>query len=172
MKNEKLIIVGKSGSGKDYLRRKLIEKELRYQPKITTRPKRKLETDEYEFLTNEDFQNMVKSNLIKVNQSFIINENIWNYAISNDNWNNNQIFIMTPNELNQLSKEDRNSSFVVYLDIDYETRLSRLNRRNDISDSIKRRLDADEEDFRNFSDYDLKIGYEDYDIDMIYDLMY
>ncbi len=42
-KKEKLIILGKSGSGKDYLMRKLVEKNLVGCLKSTTRPQRKNE---------------------------------------------------------------------------------------------------------------------------------
>ena len=40
VKNEKVIILGKSGSGKDYLMRKLVERGLKGCLKWTTRPQR------------------------------------------------------------------------------------------------------------------------------------
>ena len=43
MKSEKLLIIGKSGSGKDYLLRKISEKGLKAGIKCTTRPIRKFE---------------------------------------------------------------------------------------------------------------------------------
>ena len=47
-----MIILGQSGSGKDYLRRELINLGLRYSPKFTTRPKRELEVhgEDYDFI--------------------------------------------------------------------------------------------------------------------------
>ena len=85
IKTEKIIIVGASGSGKDHLLRGLIKKSLKYQPKITTRPKRSLETQgvEYNFEINEKFQNQLLNNEIKVYQQFNINNIDWYYAISN-----------------------------------------------------------------------------------------
>lgn len=173
MKTEKIVIVGKSGSGKDHLLRGLIKKELRYQPKITTRPKRKLERQgiEYNFLSNENFNQMLESKEIKVYQNFIINGNDWYYSISNQNFEDNQLFIMTPHEISTLSKEDRKRCFVVYLDIDESVRRSRITRRNDDNDSINRRIEADEVDFKYFNDYDLKITDPDFETDMIYELM-
>ena len=51
-KKEKMIILGQSGSGKDYLRRELINLGLKYSPKFTTRPKRELEVhgEDYDFI--------------------------------------------------------------------------------------------------------------------------
>ena len=60
---------------------------------------------------------------------------------------------MTPNELSQISEEDRKSSFVVYLNIDQSIRKERLLERNDNNDSIDRRIVADGEDFKGFMDY-------------------
>lgn len=173
MKTEKIVIVGKSGSGKDHLLRGLIKKELKYQPKITTRPKRKLEKQgiEYSFLNNQNFNKMLESNEIKVYQHFVIDNSDWYYSISNQNFENNQLFIMTPHEISTLNKEDRKKCFVVYLDIDESIRRARITKRNDDNDSINRRMEADEADFKYFVDYDLKITDPDFETDMVYDLM-
>ena len=173
MKTEKIVIVGKSGSGKDHLLRGLIKKELKYQPKITTRPKRKLEKQgiEYSFLSNQNFNKMLESNEIKVYQHFVIDNSDWYYSISNQNFENNQLVIMTPHEISTLNKEDRKKCFVVYLDIDESIRRARITKRNDDNDSINRRMEADEADFKYFVDYDLKITDPDFETDMVYDLM-
>ena len=58
MKQEKFIILGKSGSGKDFLLKGLIEKGERYSPKITTRPPREGELNgvDYLFTNNQQFE--------------------------------------------------------------------------------------------------------------------
>jgi guanylate kinase len=172
-KNEKIIIVGASGSGKDHLLRGLVKKGLRYSPKYTTRPKRKLETNgqEYFFIENSDFESMLESNQIFTYQRFDIFESVWFYSISKDNFQDNQVFIMTPHELSKIDAEIRKGCFVVYLDIDYNIRKSRIVGRNENSDSVDRRLASDEEDFKNFKDYDLRITDSDFEVDMVYDLM-
>jgi len=173
IKNEKVILVGPSGSGKDYLLRGLVKKNLKYQPKITTRPRRNLETEgiEYNFLDNKKFQSLLESNQIKVYQHFLINENDWYYAISNQNFEENQVFIMTPHEVLSLSELDRKKCFIVYLDISESVRRSRVMNRNDNNDSIDRRMKSDAADFKNFQEYDLKISDPEFDVDMVYDLM-
>ena len=171
MKTEKIIILGKSGSGKDYLLRGLIQKGERYAPKLTTRPIRKGEKDgvEYNYLNNEEFISLKESNQIKVYQKFIINDVDWYYGLTTENFNNNNLFIMTPAELEQLSTEERKGCFVVYLDIDAVTRKIRIANRYDNNDSIDRRIKADDEDFKNFKDYDMKLTDPEFEINLIYD---
>lgn len=179
IKQESIIICGKSGSGKDFLLRGLIKKKLKYQPKITTRPQRKLERQgiEYDFVDNDKFKILLESNEIKTYQYFLIEDPItkmvsdWYYAVSKQNFDESQLFIMTPHEIASLSPEDRSKCFIVYLDIPEDVRKSRITRRNDYNDSINRRMEADNVDFTGFTTYDLKITDSDFEIEMIYDLM-
>ena len=170
MKNEKFIIIGKSGSGKSYLLEGLIEKGERYSPKLTTRKPRNNEVNgvDYLFTDNQKFNNLLESNEIKVYQKFIINGVDWLYGITKENFDSNNIFIMTPAELQQLSEEDRKKCFVIYLDIDVETRKNRIESRYDNNDSIQRRLDSDDSDFKDFKDYDLKLNDPEFEIDVVY----
>jgi guanylate kinase len=78
---------------------------------------------------------------------------------------------MTPGEFTNLTPEIRKGCFVVYLDIDRSVRESRLFRRKDKNDSITRRLDADDVDFNEYNDYDLKITDPEFTADDVYDLM-
>jgi guanylate kinase len=71
----------------------------------------------------------------------------------------------------ELTKDQRKGCFVVYLDIDRSIRESRLHNREDKNDSIKRRLDADEIDFKDFGDYDLRITDPEFTAEDIWDLM-
>ena len=173
MKSEKLCIVGQTGSGKNFLLRGLIEKGLTYEPKITTRPRRKLEREgiDYYFYNNRRFESLLEKNEIKLYQEFNINNDIWYYGLSCNNFDKNQLFIMTPHEISNLSTEDRKKCFIVYLDIDEDTRRKRLINRRDNNDSIERRIKSDKEDFKFFSDYDLKITDPTFETWMIYDLM-
>jgi guanylate kinase len=174
MKREKLILVGASGSGKDHLLRGLVKKGLKYQPKITTRPRRKLETEgvEYNFIEKQDFENLLENKKIKAYQDIKVTEDInWYYGISSENFERNHLFIMTPHEINLLSEKDRKDSFVVYLDIDESVRRERITKRSDNNDSVERRISSDKIDFRGFNKYDLKVSDPDFDIDDVYNLM-
>jgi guanylate kinase len=173
-KKEKIIILGQTGSGKDFLRKELVKLGLKYSPKFTTRPKRESETNgvEYDFIDYNLYIDLHKNGKIKTSQSFIINDVNWYYGITNENWNNNQIFIMTPFELEQIDEEELKGCFVVYLNIDLETRRERVTSRDDKNDSIERRLKADLNDFDGFKKYDLCITDPEFEADWIYDLMY
>ena len=174
MKNEKFIIVGKSGSGKDYLLKGLIERGERYAPKVTTRPIREGEVNgvEYDFIDNQQFQFLIEEKRIKVQQKFVINGKDWNYGITVENFNRHNLFIMTPYEITQLTEEDRKGCFIVYLDIDESVRRKRISIRFDNNDSIDRRIAADEQDFLYFDTYDLKISDSDFEIDLIQQFAY
>lgn len=180
IKNEKLIILGPSGSGKDFLMRKLIEKGLKPCLKWTTRPMRKGEIQgiTYNYVSNDEFIESIKSDKFITYQTFDVtpvnsDPQTWYYGITREDFENSQLFIMTPGEYNSLSfkEDDRKKCFVVYLNIDRVIRESRLHSREDKNDSIKRRLDSDEIDFMNFSDYDLRVTDPDFSVDDIYDLM-
>ena len=170
MKTEKIIIIGGSGSGKNYLLNGLIAKGERYEPKITTRPIRSGEINgvDYNFMSNEDFMKLYNDKQIKTYQKFIIKGEPWFYAVSKENYINNNLFIMTPFELEMLSEEERRGCYVVYLDIDESIRRKRILERNDNNDSIERRMSADRLDFLTFEDYDIKVSDSDFDIDLIY----
>lgn len=177
-KHEKLILLGKSGSGKDYLMRNLSKKGLKAGLKWTTRPQRKLEWPgiTYNFVNESKFEESIKSNEFLVYQKFTVTpENsdpqIWYYGLTKEEFSNSQIFIMTPGEYSMIPQDFRKNCFVVYLDIDRGIREERLHIREDKNDSIKRRLDSDDVDFKDLKDYDLRITDPEFNADDVYNLM-
>lgn len=170
MKNEKFIILGKSGSGKDFLLKGLVNLGERYSPKLTTRPMRNGESNgvDYLYTDNQKFNALLEANEIKVYQKFIINGVDWFYGITKENFDSNNVFIMTPAELSQLSEEDRKKCFVTYLDIDAVTRKTRIESRFDNNDSVDRRIQSDDLDFKDFKDYDLKLTDPEFEIEWVY----
>jgi len=181
IKNEKVILLGPGGSGKDFLMRKLTERGLRPGLKTTTRPQRKGEVDgiTYEFVTDWTFKERLDNDEFIIHQTFHVtpegrDPETWYYGLTKEEFNKSQIFIMTPAEFSTLTEEDRKGCFVVYLDIDRDIREKRISGRGDKNDSVKRRLDADEIDFAEFSKsgyYDLRVTDPDFNADDIYDLM-
>lgn len=180
MKNEKIIIVGASGSGKDFLLKGLIKKGEKYSPKITSRPIRTNEKQgvDYNYISNKDFEDLIKENKMKVYQKFLIEKATWYYGISKELFKNNNLFIMTPDEIKQISPKERKGCFVVYLDIDEETRRKRLMRRDEDNqtsewkDSINRRIDSDRKDFQGFRDYDMRITDPEFDVDLVWNFAF
>ena len=177
-KKEKLILLGKSGSGKDFLMRKLVEKKLRGCLKMTTRPQRKHEIQwvTYEFVADWTFKEKIDNDEFLVYQTFEVtpegkNPETWYYGITKEEFEKSQVFIMTPGEFENITPEVRKDCFVVYLDIDRSIRESRILGRQDKNDSVTRRLDSDEIDFQNFKDYDLRITDPEFEAEDVYDLM-
>ena len=152
----RIIITGKSGSGKDYLRKILEKRGFICAVPYTTRPPRKEEIDgkDYNFISQSEFKNLIDSEFFFQYSIF----NNWYYGISKGQWlDSDDTFIMTPADIKSLSKENREFAFIIYLDIPSDIRKSRLQQRMYNNDSIKRRIDADEKDFKDFTEFDICI---------------
>jgi dephospho-CoA kinase len=91
--------------------------------------------------------------------------------MTTEDFNNSELFIMTPYEVSNINKNDRKSSFIIFIDIPEEIRYNRILERNDSSDKVTRRIESDREDFNNFSDYDLKLCDSEFNIDDVYSLI-
>jgi dephospho-CoA kinase len=77
---------------------------------------------------------------------------------------------MTPKGVEKLKPEDRKESTILYLNIDEETRRSRLESRRD-ADDAKRRLEADFADFKDFTDFDFEIKDQNFTLDSLSGLL-
>lgn len=156
----KLILVGKAASGKDHLRKRLMDKGLNYGISHTTRPPREGEVDgqDYHFVTEEEFLSIIDQGDMVEYQQFIG----WYYGMAVWEWNKADVIILNAEALEQLSPEVRKECTVIYLDIPLEVREQRMLERNDTDDNYKRRLKADEEQYKDFNNYDIKITNPDF----------
>ena len=145
MGKKRLILVGKGGSGKDHAR-KISENIIgaKYAVSYTSRPPRDGEVEgvDYFFVDESFFTNGIENNFWYEYVIF----NGWYYGTSNEQFQNDKLFIMTPKGLSHLSEEDRNESGVLYLNIPSEIRRERMLARNGNADSVDRRMEADELD--------------------------
>lgn len=148
---KRIILAGKGASGKDYLRSIIQSKGFKYSVSHTTRPPREGEVngEDYYFVDLEEAKRMILSGSFIEHTLF----NGWIYGTSRDEFFRSELFILTPSGISQLSEKDRNESFIIYIDVDEETRRKRMSERRD-ADSTERRLEADEKDFRHFFDFD------------------
>ena len=154
MLNNRIILVGKAGSGKDYARTKLESRSFKYAISYTTRPPRDNEKHrvDYFFITKDEFTQMIDQD--KFYEYVVFNE--WYYGTTNEQFYSDDVFIMTPHGISLIKPEDRKTSFIMFFDIDEDVRKERLMLRND-ADRVDRRLEADRKDFENFKDYDLRV---------------
>jgi len=156
----KIVLVGKAASGKDYLRTRLMNKGLKYGVSHTTRDPRPGEVDgkDYWFVSVDEFMNLKDAGEMVEHQMF----NGWYYGITLPVFQEADIMIMNAEAVELLAEEIRNQCTVIYLDIPLEVRQARLMERGDIQDPMKRRLKADEEQFAGFENYDIKITNPDF----------
>jgi len=161
-KEKRIILVGKGASGKDFLAQALVQEGLKKNLSVTTRSARNTEEDgvDYHFISAEEF-----NNLKNIKGFFYENDNFngWDYGTTTHGWKTSDVFIMTPAGVAAISPKERAECYIVYLDIPEDIRKARLSQRLD-ADTIGRRLKADETDFKDFTDFDLKITDQSTDI--------
>lgn len=151
MKN-KIIIVGPGGSGKDFLRKKFESKGFSFGVFHTSRPPRDDEQEGKDyFFRDRNFFLSQEDIFIQV-QIF----NDWYYGLSKDEFEQKELFIISPAGLRSLPQEKKEGSFVIYLNPPQELRRERLSARSD-ADTVERRISADERDFSSFVEYDIMI---------------
>jgi guanylate kinase len=158
--HKRTIIVGKAASGKDHLRKIFESRGFKYAVTYTTRPPRDGEINgkDYNFITNDDAENLINSGFFYEHVMF----NGWVYGTSVSQFHTDDLFVMTPSGVSRIKPEDRKNSFIIYVDIDKDTRKERLSIRNMPGDNMDRRINADELDFAEFTDYDLRITNPDF----------
>lgn len=159
-KHKRIVLVGKAASGKDHLRKKIESRGFKYAVSYTTRPQREGEVHgkDYYFISEDEAKVLIESGFFYEYVIF----NGWIYGTSVTQFFSDDLFIMTPKGIHEIKPEDRLESFVIYLDIPSNVRIKRLNKRHMPGDSVKRRIEADELDFSDFTDYDLKITNSDF----------
>ena len=156
----KIAIVGAGASGKDYLRKRFMDRDFTYGVSCTTRPPRPGEVhgEDYYYLTDEEFDAGIKNGQFVEWQAF----KDWRYGLMKPEFERCDVMILNAEAVNLLDKEYRDRLFVIYLAIPEETRRHRLNVRDDKDDTIERRIKVDEEQFGNFSNFDCIITNENF----------
>tara|TARA_A100001037_G_C15150965_1_gene639207 strand:- start:1564 stop:2037 length:474 start_codon:yes stop_codon:yes gene_type:complete len=151
----KIILVGKAAAGKDYFKNRLLDKGFKCGVSHTTRSPRKNEKEgfDYHYVTDEKFVELLEDGKMMEYMEF----KGWKYGLTKEEFHSSDILIMSPEGLYLLPEEVKDECVVIYLDIDSTTRLTRLMLRDDKNDSIPRRFEADQIQFTNFKEYDLRI---------------
>ena len=160
--NKRIILVGRGTSGKDYLRKRFDARGYNYQISYTTRPPRDTEIDgiDYHFINDNDVARMTQND----EWNHLIFFNGWAYGTTKEQFHNTQygLFIFTPEAVALIKPEDRKNSFIIFLDPPDEVILRRLQERSMPGDTANRRFLADVEQFKNYTDYDIRITTSDW----------
>lgn len=159
--HKRIALVGRAASGKDHARKLFMDRHFKHAISYTTRPERKDEANgiDYHFLSEEEFKKKIDNDEFYEHVSF----NGWHYGTSKRQFYSDDIFIMTPSGISKLKPEDRKNTFIIYFDVPYEIRKERLSKRSD-ADTVERRLEADDQDFKDFIDFDLRITTPEFDL--------
>jgi len=155
----KIVLIGKSCSGKTQFSLLLKEKGLRTAVTCTSRPMRpgEIEGTHYYFLNTETFQQAILDDVFAEYDNF----NNWYYGLPKTEFYKSDVLVVTPRGLENLIEEyGRESLLVVYLDTETAVRLDRAAKRGDDPKEVLRRYGTDEKDFRDFifrQDWDIRI---------------
>ena len=148
-----IIIIGKSGAGKDTTVKVLTEKYgFKRVIEYTTRQKRPNETNgvEYNFVTDEEYDKMLKDNEFISTSTFdrVQDGNVCKvrYGIRKDDLVDNTILSTNPSSMRQI-KSQMDDVIVVYIFVPGYIRAKRLRSRGDDKSEIERRLMSDNRDF-------------------------
>ena len=150
----RIVLVGKSGSGKDHARKLLVELGATYVVPYTTRPPRvgEIEGVDYHFISVDQHKHILEND-----GWYSTNEyNEWHYGITKEQFHSeSDLLILSPAAVSQINPKDRELTNVVYLNMPVEIRRKRMLERQGNADSVDRRIAADENDFASFTDYDV-----------------
>jgi guanylate kinase len=167
MKCNPIVLVGKSGSGKDSIAKILTNKGYKLVLSYTTRPIRENETDgvEYNFCSKDDFLNKIENNeLLEYRKYYTLLNNepdIWYYGTPKD-ISERSIIIVDKQGLIDIKKHIEVTSF--YIHVENDIRKQRAEKRGsfDISEWNRRLID-DNIKFENIID---EVNYVIYNKDL------
>ncbi len=172
MINRPIIIIGKSGSGKNTVCDILV-KEYGFIKVVetTTREIRNNEVEgvDYFYVSDDEYNKLRTNGMLATNTKFNriqgLDTDIVSYGITKDQIENNirPLIITNPLAMKQLRMVYPNA-IVVYLDIDDISRAKKLVKRGDNFDEVIRRQRSDFTDFRHdiISEVDIAIINDDY----------
>ena len=170
-----LVIVGKTGVGKDTISKSLYNMGYNKIVTYTTRPKRQNEVDgvDYNFISRDMFSAMQSLNYFADITSFRAYNNgkkeKWYYGVTyqslvKDNYyssyskKGDKVLIVNPSGLKTLRKSNT-PMLVFHVDLATDIIRERLEQRGDSQKEINRRLKADAKDFKDIDKYvDFKIS--------------
>lgn len=152
-----LLIAGKTAVGKDSVCKYLEELGIKKIKTYTSRPMREYESqgEPYHFVTDDEFKILSEQGYFAEETSYkVADGSIWRYGTAiGDISKDNMCLIVNPDGLKYYSKLTTLDTYVVYLYADNGVIWNRLRQRGDDAAEAKRRLEADDEDFKDILDY-------------------
>jgi guanylate kinase len=154
--NKRIILVGPTCSGKTYLRKRFEDRGFKCDVSYTTRKPREGEEYgvHYKFISEDEFTLRISQGAFYEHVQYNGNR----YGTGLYEWNTLPLFIMETDGIKHIKPEDRNSCFVIYLDIPRINRQERMIfERGWNQEEVAKRTETDYNKFKDFKDYDLII---------------
>ena len=149
-----IAICGKSGTGKSSIVNELVKRGYKKVVTDTTRPKRKGEVNEvdYYFDTDEEFDELLEEGeFIEYTQYKVATGDLWRYGTTRGairECGENAVIVLNPNGI-QAFKDQGIEMMTVHVVSNEKVILFRLEQRGDLKSEILRRMETDNEDFKN-----------------------
>lgn len=147
-----LCLIGKSASGKTFVRDKLV-KECGYKSLVTftSRPPRKNEKQDitYRFISKEDFEQKIEEGFFAEWKKYDTEQGVWYYGTALTDCydaDDDTVTILTPDGVRDLQAIEIHM-VVIYLYSNLNTIKQRLSIRGDNQKEVERRMKADIKDF-------------------------
>lgn len=149
-----LCLIGKSASGKTFVRDKLV-KERGYKSLVTftSRPPRKNEKQDitYHFISKEDFEQKIEEGFFAEWKKYDTEQGVWYYGTALTDCydaDDDTVTILTPDGVRDLLAIEI-PMVVIYLYSNLNTIKQRLSIRGDNQKEVERRIEADIKDFKD-----------------------
>ena len=152
--SKKIILVGPSASGKNYLRNKFVKRGFTQDVSYTTRKSRKGDVDgiDYNFISQEEFYDMIRTS--QFYEWVEYKSHLYGTGLTE--WGERDIFIMETIGISKLKTEDRKKCFIIFINPPVDSRIKRMAIEREWKwKEIAKRLDFDEKCFGGFEDYDI-----------------
>ena len=149
----KIIIMGKSASGKNFLARKMISLGMKQIVTDTTRANRPGEKEgvDYHFLSVKQFEKKVRDGKYLEYKRYVTVDGPVYYGTPASAFEEGDFIILTPSGVKDIApilKEKNIKYLTILLTADKDLRIQRSLKRGDKVDEVLRRYDKDEADFR------------------------
>lgn len=152
-----IILCGKTASGKDTILKQIIgSSNMSKVVTYTTRPPREGEVNgiSYHFISQEEFLEKQKEGFFIESASYqVASGETWYYGSTIEDMVGNKVIILNPVGVEAIKKIPELNPVIFYILADEETLWNRLRQRGDNAEEARRRLNADDEDFKDINKY-------------------
>ena len=159
-----IVLIGKTASGKTLIREELIKKGYSGIITYTSRPIRKCEKQDvtYHFISEDEFKQKIDNNFFAVYKTYDTVFGKWYYGSSLEDLENaseKSIIILTPDEYRDVVGILSKKPTSIYIYANNSTIKKRLKKRGDNKEEAQRRIEHDNEDFKDVENMVDKIVY-------------